>query len=183
MSSSPPHSADLEIAHKHSIYHRKEILSSELCGCFYCGKTFPPAEIEDWTDEQEGLGTTAMCPRCGIDSVVGSASGFPLTPEFLQQMHEVLASQFGELLPCGRIVRFRDPNTNFEEACASGAMRANDYFSEFIAGLRVGNVDALRKLGFFDQISDRLHLRPSNIRIRSSLWGPRPTIRKSNTDG
>jgi hypothetical protein len=28
-------------------------------------------------------GDTATCPRCGIDSVLGSAFGFPLTPDFL----------------------------------------------------------------------------------------------------
>jgi hypothetical protein len=31
---------------------------------------------------------TAMCPRCGIDSVIGSASGIDLTPEFLRKMHD-----------------------------------------------------------------------------------------------
>ncbi|WP_084080864.1 sugar phosphate nucleotidyltransferase [Edaphobacter aggregans] len=31
--------------------------------------------------------------------------------------------------------------------------------------------------------SGRLYLAPNNIRIRSFLWVPRPTIRKSNTDG
>jgi hypothetical protein len=42
-----------------------------------------PSEIEEWTDE----GKTAMCPRCGIDSVIGSASGFPMSSNFLRQMH------------------------------------------------------------------------------------------------
>jgi len=88
MKSSPGDESDLETAHKHSIYHRDEVLRSDMCGCFYCGENFTPAEIEDWVDERDGVGTTAICPRCGIDSVLGSASGFPLTPEFLQQMHD-----------------------------------------------------------------------------------------------
>ena len=29
----------------------------------------------------------ALCPACGIDSVLGSASGFPVTPEFLGRMN------------------------------------------------------------------------------------------------
>jgi hypothetical protein len=59
-------------AHTHAARHRNEIERSEQCGCFYCLETFVPGEIQDWTDD----GATAMCPRCGIDSVLGSASGF-----------------------------------------------------------------------------------------------------------
>ncbi len=74
-------------AHAHSSGHRDELLRSEVCGCFYCLATFGPEEIEEWTDERGGVGTCAICPRCGIDSVIGSASGFPVTAEFLAAMH------------------------------------------------------------------------------------------------
>jgi len=71
-------------AHQHSAKHRAEILASDLCGCFYCEKTFGPHEIVDWVDDQQ----TALCPKCGIDSVIGSASGFPIDTAFLHQMCE-----------------------------------------------------------------------------------------------
>jgi hypothetical protein len=68
--------------------HRPRILASTLCGCFYCRKFFEPREIEDWTDfDDKGVGMTALCPRCGIDSVLRSISGFPLTESFLGQMN------------------------------------------------------------------------------------------------
>jgi hypothetical protein len=70
-------------AHKSCSRHRSEIERSERCGCFYCLQSFLPGEIEEWTDDD----TTAMCPRCGIDSVIGSASGFSLSQEFLRRMH------------------------------------------------------------------------------------------------
>jgi hypothetical protein len=70
-------------AHRHCSRHGSEIERSERCGCFYCLETFAPKEIQEWTDS----GATAMCPRCGIDSVTGSASGFSLSRDFLQQMH------------------------------------------------------------------------------------------------
>ena len=70
-------------AHDHSSRHRNEVLSSVTCGCFYCGKTFAPTEVTEWTDDNQ----TAFCPKCGIDSVIGSASGFPLTKEFLDEMN------------------------------------------------------------------------------------------------
>jgi hypothetical protein len=74
----------LDAAHKHSSRHREEIERSNLCGCFYCGKSYAPADIKDWTDE----GDTALCPSCGIDSVIGSASPYPVTERpFLQAMH------------------------------------------------------------------------------------------------
>ncbi len=70
-------------AHAHSINHRAEIEASGSCGCFYCMRVFDRQQIEEWTDE----GQTALCPHCGIDSVLGSASGYAVTAPFLTQMH------------------------------------------------------------------------------------------------
>jgi hypothetical protein len=66
--------------------HRDEVLASEQCGCFYCGAVFESSEIENWVDEWQGVGQTALCPRCGIDSVLGSESGYPISEEFLSRM-------------------------------------------------------------------------------------------------
>ena len=63
------------------------MLSSAICGCFYCCKTFSPDEIARWTDEWEGVGQTALCPKCRIDSVIGCESGYPITAEFLAAMN------------------------------------------------------------------------------------------------
>lgn len=68
-------------------------MASEVCGCFYCLQMFPPTEIENWVDElvdEKGIasqGETALCPKCGIDSVLGSASGLLMTPDLLQRMN------------------------------------------------------------------------------------------------
>lgn len=56
-----------EAAHRRSIRHRGELERSTRCGCFHCLAEFPPSEIRTWTDDA----TTALCPRCGIDSVIG----------------------------------------------------------------------------------------------------------------
>lgn len=71
-------------AHRHCSLHRAEIESSAVCGCFYCFSIFPPSDIVEWIDD----GQTAVCPKCPVDSVIGSASGFPITAEFLQRMHD-----------------------------------------------------------------------------------------------
>ena len=71
-------------AHAHCADHRDEMQNSTIAGCFYCCETFPPSEIDEWIDD----GQCAMCPRCGIDSVIGDASGFPIADKrFLQEMN------------------------------------------------------------------------------------------------
>ncbi len=75
-------------AHEFSIRHRKAILKSDLCGCFYCLAIFKPEKITQWIEEGTGREQTALCPKCGIDSVIGSDSGFPITEEFLKKMSD-----------------------------------------------------------------------------------------------
>jgi hypothetical protein len=85
---------DLKSAHKHCACHRAEVLASEFCGCFYCCEFFSPSQIERWWEETSGELSknddpwTALCPRCGIDAVIGSASGLPVRAvEFLEAMN------------------------------------------------------------------------------------------------
>ncbi len=76
---------DLKEAHSHCSRHKAQVRSSHVCGCFYCLNTFPPSDIKDWIDG----GETALCPSCGIDSVIGLKSGYPITdPEFLRRMYD-----------------------------------------------------------------------------------------------
>lgn len=77
----------LYVAHKRSIYHRTEIENSYLCGCFHCRSVFRSNKIREWTDVSKPMPEqTALCPHCGIDSVVGDDSGFEITDEFLAKM-------------------------------------------------------------------------------------------------
>ncbi len=77
---------DLEAAHKFSIRHKSRLILDEQCGCFYCLKIFSPQEIERWIPDTEDH--TAVCPYCGIDSVIGQSSGFPVESDFLRRMRE-----------------------------------------------------------------------------------------------
>lgn len=74
-------------AHRYANYHRKPLLTSDLCGCFYCLAIFQPVEVRSWIHEWDGEDQTAMCPKCGIDSVICSNSGYPITTDFLRQMN------------------------------------------------------------------------------------------------
>ncbi len=72
------------LAHQFCTNNRKQLEQDSTCGCFYCGKIYHPVEIIDWIEEKDG---TAVCPYCGIDSVIGENSGFPITDEFLAEMN------------------------------------------------------------------------------------------------
>ncbi|MGI9018940.1 MAG: cytoplasmic protein [Euzebya sp.] len=74
---------EIRLAHVSSAGHRSEILASDQCGCFHCSRTFPPDHIVEWVDDDQ----TALCPECGVDSVIGDQAGFPLTASFLQKMN------------------------------------------------------------------------------------------------
>lgn len=72
---------------RHSAHQRDEIGISEPCGCFSCLFIFLPLAVSAWADpDKDGRGQTARCPHCGIDSVIGSASVFPIEPHFLKAM-------------------------------------------------------------------------------------------------
>ena len=84
--------ADQESLHRLSSDNRALLGRSSRAGCFYCCAVFSPAEVTDWIDGpqlQTGStedGVTALCPRCGIDSVIPETEGRSLTAELLAAM-------------------------------------------------------------------------------------------------
>ncbi len=83
---------ELNTIHDKCGWHEHEINNSSICGCFYCLKLFPPQEITEWLEESKssprGPGKTAICPHCGIDSVLPDSIGFELTNELLVTMND-----------------------------------------------------------------------------------------------
>lgn len=75
----------LELAHKASFRNREQIERSKQCGCFFCRRIFPASEVTDYVSREE---PTALCPYCYTDSVLGDASGYPITEEFLKEMNK-----------------------------------------------------------------------------------------------
>ena len=74
---------DLDAAHKHSSHNKDELEASTKLGCFYClGNNFQVEDIKKWIDD----GDTAVCPCCGIDSVIGDSSGFDINQDLLEKM-------------------------------------------------------------------------------------------------
>ena len=75
---------DLVYAHEMCKSNREKLLSAQVCGCFYCLRIFDPKEIV-WEDDSD---QTAMCPYCGIDSVLPESATLPMTKAFLKKMRE-----------------------------------------------------------------------------------------------
>ena len=94
----PEENRDPELERIHdsgSSHNRYAISGSALAGCYYCCKIWEPAgtKIAEFcdidTEAPDGLGNaTALCPFCGIDSVLASIDVHPITMELLQDMSE-----------------------------------------------------------------------------------------------
>lgn len=87
---------ELLAAHRHITNNRAEIEASRVCGCFNCMQIFPPDEIVAWAgldmnnfnDPDAQNAETAICPRCGNESVIGDKSGYEINPLFLSRMNQ-----------------------------------------------------------------------------------------------
>ncbi len=75
-------SSALERLHRLSIRHRDLVQAAPQCACFHCGEFFSPEQIMDWVDG----GVTALCPKCGIDSVVPETQRDHLEPDLIASM-------------------------------------------------------------------------------------------------
>lgn len=78
-------------AHACCTRNREMLEKDARCGCFHCLRVYDPVQIQKWIDN----GQTALCPHCGVDSVIGEGTGYPLTDVFLKGMHK---RWFGEEL-------------------------------------------------------------------------------------
>uniref|UniRef100_UPI003F4C4C0B hypothetical protein n=1 Tax=Brachyspira catarrhinii TaxID=2528966 RepID=UPI003F4C4C0B len=66
--------------------HKELLMKEDVCGCFYCVSIFIPKLITDWIEDQNDL--TAICPYCGIDSIIPNHSDYQLNKELLKEMRE-----------------------------------------------------------------------------------------------
>ena len=86
-----------------SFRNRPEIEASTFCGCFHCLRFFEPRDVVLWTDsvdpndddpgalrsdDERYSGTTAICPFCEHDSVLGNMKIEKLDHLLLKQLHE-----------------------------------------------------------------------------------------------
>lgn len=75
---------ELEYYHKFTHNYNALILNTQICGCFYCCQFF----ISDTIKEFVRNNTCALCPLCGIDSVIPLTNCPNMSREFLEEMHD-----------------------------------------------------------------------------------------------
>lgn len=83
---------NVKALHDECTHHRVALEKSTRCGCFSCLQIFSPSEITEWVRRDQDQ--TAVCPYCGIDSVL-PGSKVELTPELLAVMQ---AEWFGPVV-------------------------------------------------------------------------------------
>jgi hypothetical protein len=66
------------------------IRKSERCACYYCFSFFPTSDLGEIDEEW------VQCPVCGMDFVIGSASGLPLTRRYLAEANRLALQPAGD---------------------------------------------------------------------------------------
>ncbi len=69
----------------HAVNNEIEIVASKKCGCFFCRSIYDARKVSDWISDERGV--SALCPECGMDAVIGDASGIPLDKPLLKEMN------------------------------------------------------------------------------------------------
>ena len=79
-------------ASTHTFYNFNELMTSRKIGCYCCGKIFRKHHIDathhccafnlDGTCD-----STVYCPFCFNNTLIGDASGYKVSPEFLTYMN------------------------------------------------------------------------------------------------
>lgn len=82
------HENNLIPAHRYCTNNKPALQKDKVCGCFCCLKIYSPDEIREYIEGGSDGQGTAVCPYCGVDSVIGESSGFPVTGDFLRKMKE-----------------------------------------------------------------------------------------------
>jgi len=89
---------ELQKLHDLSTLNRYAIDASDQIGCFHCERMWDPLEfpIKEWCDgnfceenkDTPGEGNaTALCPFCGIDSILTKLGAGEITTEMLDAMN------------------------------------------------------------------------------------------------
>ena len=82
-----PHQKYLDHTHANEL----EIISSERCGCLYCGSTFSARKVKSWLKDGQNL--SAVCPNCGMTKVVGDSSGLNVSKPKIVKMSKSYRDQ------------------------------------------------------------------------------------------
>jgi hypothetical protein len=70
-----------------SLGNRSELERSTRCACYCCRKFFAYTQITEWAEGDDG--TTAVCPLCNVDAVIGDAQYPNMSDADLERWHKI----------------------------------------------------------------------------------------------
>ncbi|WPP52417.1 hypothetical protein [Catalinimonas niigatensis] len=74
---------ELELAINFATSNQQDLMKSDKAGCYYCRKIYPASEVKEFLEEE----ATALCPKCGIDSVLPDYV-YDLSINNLRELHQ-----------------------------------------------------------------------------------------------
>lgn len=104
---------EINRAAKHSYNNKHEIEKSKMCGCYYCMRTFPASLIR--YQDYVMLDNSALCPLCGIDAVIGDASGVPINKKVLTEMYHAKFESGSGTVTLQELLESKLNNVNLQE--------------------------------------------------------------------
>ena len=76
--------AQLKKLHAYSSHNKDLVAASEKCYCFHCKAVVSRFLIKDFADN----GQTAICPKCGIDSILPGSIEEVASEHIISEMNE-----------------------------------------------------------------------------------------------
>lgn len=78
--------SEMDELNRLTAYNRRRVERSKKCGCFHCGSTFKGSEVAEWLHEEDGE-DSALCPYCGVDSVIYGTKKYQLSTAMLSSLY------------------------------------------------------------------------------------------------
>lgn len=76
--------SQLNRLHAYSSHNRELVARSRKCYCFYCQSVSEAEQVTRYFEDEQ----TALCPNCGIDSILPDGIDEPLDESIISQMHD-----------------------------------------------------------------------------------------------
>ncbi len=89
----------LKAVHKHCFNNKEEVEKSTVVACFHCISMWDEEELKETEFDYPSKDPTAFCPKCGIDAIIGNASGIDLYDGEQFDMAEMNIRWFGYKKP------------------------------------------------------------------------------------
>lgn len=77
-----------KLYHSHTIRNMEEIEQSQKCGCMACCSIYEANSINDYITEADNK-KTGLCEKCGVDAVIGDASGLEINNDILKALNKI----------------------------------------------------------------------------------------------